>query len=265
MFWGIDFLSLIAILGFSAVLVYPIGFLHRKKIWHLSLLQILYLVIIPGFLLVLGNSYIRQILERSAVATPFLSDGFLVNLILLSMFFSYGGVAIHAVTKMLSELLEKGDGNEDFATVNRFFHLNFSHNLIYGGLILLVFGFVMLEFNHIPSGGEGSLLWLVIKGLVLGVSLVVAMFLYTRSRSSYVGRWADLRAVFFMFWIVIIVMAYGIKRFNAVWRDYDFLIPSIIGFGVVAFLNAVLVFRRLKNGKIISYLKLKKLFNGKEK
>lgn len=253
------------ILGFGAVLLYPVGFLHRRKIFHLSLLQMLYLVVIPGFLFVMGNSYMRQVLERPKIEQVFLTDGLLINLILLSMFFSYGGVAIHAVTKMLSELLNKNQRNSELAIVNKFFHLNFSHNLIYSGVILFVFGFVMLEFNHIPGGEKEKVWWLVIKGLILGISLVVGMFFYTRSRSSYVGRWADLRAVFFIFWIVGMVMVYGIKRLNPVWRNYDFLIPSIIGFGVVAFLNAVLVFRRLKSGRIISYLKLKKIFNGGKK
>jgi hypothetical protein len=265
MFWGIDFLSLIAILGFGAVLIYPIGFLHRKKIFHLSLLQILYLVVIPGFLLVLGNSYIRQVLERPYIESSFLSDGFLVNLILLSMFFSYGGVAIHAVTKMLSEFLKKKDENDDFAMINRFFHLSFSHNLIFGGIILFVFGFVMLEFNHVPGGGEGNLWWLIIKGLILGISLVTAMFLYTRSRSSYVGRWADLRAVFFVFWILGVILIYGLRYINLSWTSYNTLIPAVVSFGVVAFLNVVLVIRRLKNGKIVFDFNWERLIGRRKK
>jgi len=43
------------------------------------------------------------------------------------------------------------------------------------------------------------------------------------------------------------------------------LIPGIVGFGLVAFLNAVLVFRRLKSGKIVSYLRLKRLFRRYKK
>ena len=130
-------------------------------------------MVIPGFLFVLGYDYLQSILARPLTQQVVLPDILLTYLILLSFFFAYGGLAVHAVTKMLAEELRHEDSEAN--QINRFFHLSFSHNLVFGGVLLVVVGFVLLELNHVPSGEIGSVMFSVAKGLVLGVSFGLLM------------------------------------------------------------------------------------------
>ncbi|KKS65690.1 MAG: hypothetical protein UV35_C0035G0013, partial [candidate division WWE3 bacterium GW2011_GWB1_42_6] len=43
-----SFITVIGVLCFVLVMVYRIKTLHQKKIWNLSLQQIIFLVLIPG-------------------------------------------------------------------------------------------------------------------------------------------------------------------------------------------------------------------------
>lgn len=262
--FDVDFITLLAVLVFSAVLAYPIKILRNTTVGHFSLFELLYLVVIPGFFFTMGFSYLQTVLSRPAQENIILPDGLLANVILISMLFAYGGVAIHTVTKMMSEYLRYDTSKA--GELNRYFHMKFSHALIYGAGVLMVAGFSLLELNHLPVGKPNSLIFSWIKGLVLGGSLLTAMYWYTQGddrvvdRSSkpdvtYRGRYADLKVVFLLCWVAMVLLLYGIRKTNSLFSDYDMIVPALVGFSVVAFLNAVLVFRRLKNGRVGIYLR----------
>lgn len=250
--------SLIVVFGFAAVLGYNVRFLREKSIGHFTLLQILYLVVIPGFLWVFGYSYLQSILRRSLNSELVLPDSFLINMTLLSMLFSYGGIAIHAITKMLAHTHLRHEQTEA-AQLNRYFHQKFSHNLVFAGGVMIVAGFSLLELNHTPSTRPEGLILSVTTGVILGLSFLQGMYFYTRSKDQYTGRWADLKAVFFVVWLMGILILYGVRKVNPTISDYQFLIPAILSFSGIAFLNVVLAFRRLKNGVILPYFRWRRL------
>jgi len=235
----------------TGLVTYRSSFFKNKKIFHLSLLQILYLIVLPGTIFILINSYMQSLLAAPRVLHPFIRDGILVDTIYLSMFFTYGGVAIHAVTKMLSETSLRYD-NSEASQINRYFHLNFSHNLVYGGAILFVATIALLELNHTQSYDFPHLSSLIIRGLVLGLIVFISMFNYTRSKDQYAGRWADFKAVFLIAWAGLILLFIAVKKSDAEFLQYQLLLPIILTLGTVASINIILAVRRIHRHKLYS-------------
>jgi hypothetical protein len=243
-----DFSTLLVVILFAMILAYRVTLFHRKTIGYFSLLQIIYLVVVPGFLFPLAYSYLQSILARPVSDQAVLPDGLMVNVILLATLFTYGGVAIHAVTKMLSEVLRHEES--EASRINKYFHLTFSHNLTFAGVLLTVLGFALLELNRVPVGDPQNLITALAKGLGLGVSLIMAMYLYTRSVDEYSGKWSDLNGVFFVLWLGLMLVLYGIRKVDPTLSDYQLLLPALLGLSMVAGLNIILVLRRLKNGGV---------------
>ena len=254
-----DFITIAAIVALAAILSYRVPFFTKKVISYLSILQIIYLIIIPGTAYTFAYSYLQAILRRPLNVETVFPDSLLVNIILLSLLFTYGGIAIHAVTKMLSEVL-RYDKTKAYE-INKYFHLTFSHNLTYAGSMLAILCFTLLELNHIAPQNQSSLFFSVIKGIVLGLSLTLAMYSYTVSKDEYMGRWRDLKAVFLVLWIGGVLIFYGIKKTDPSLREYQMLLPVILSFSVLALVNVVLVIRRLKRGKFGLYFR----FGGQQK
>lgn len=251
---SVDLFSLLLILLFASALAYKSTFLHGKKFGHFSLLQILNLVIFPGFFFVVFYSHMQSIIARPLADDIFIPDALLVLAVLLSFVFTYGGIAVHAVTKMLSETALRSDDSE-VGKLNKYFHLRFSHNMFISGGVSVLSGLTLLELNHSPADGYDRLLPPVFKGMVIGLLFSIAMYWYTRSKDQYVGKWSDLKASFLMLWVGLIFLLYSVRQVDPRVSDYQLLIPAILGFSIVALLNVALVFRRLKNGKIrISFL-----------
>lgn len=244
-----DLLSLVLILFFAGILAYQSAFFHDKKLGHFSLLQVLYLIIFPGFMFVVIYSHMRSILVRPIVGKVFIPDSLLEMSTLLAFFISYGGTAVHAVTKMLSETALRKDISE-VGRLNKYFHLQFSHNMMISGGIFTMIGLTLLELNHTPVEGYEGLFSPVIKGVIMGILLILAMYMYTRSKDQYVGRWSDLKATFFLLWVGLILLLYVVRQVDPKARDYQLLIPSFLGLSVVALLNVGLVVRKLKSGKL---------------
>lgn len=247
-----DLLTLAVLLAFAAALAYSISFLHNKSIGYFSLLQILYLVVIPGFLYVMIFSAMQEILVRPQNPEVFLPDAFLTNLTLLSVLFTYGGLAIHTVTKMLKRALV-GEEQSVALAINKYFHLSFSHNLFMSGAVLMVVALTLLEMNHLPRPTSAGMLATVLKGLFLGVSFVGGLFFYTRRDDyviyeGYTGRWADLKLVFVVAWMGGVLVIYAVRKLDPSLRQYSLLLPVLISFLIFALLNAVLVVRRLRRG-----------------
>lgn len=241
------FITVIGVLFFVLVLIYRIQALHKKKIWHLSIQQIIFLILIPGLVFPMIFSYLQTMVRLPRSDTSFFPDGFLVNSILLSLMFSYGGIAIHAVTKMFSEYLK--DEDSELAQINKFFHLNFSHNLIYSGIIISSLGITLLELNHIPNDGISSISWGVFRGILLGISFATFIYYYTRASSDkYRGKWSDLKLFFGVVWLGFSLLLYIIQKFDIGFTEYQLLLPMLLSFSFVVGLSLILVIKKLKNG-----------------
>jgi hypothetical protein len=174
--------TLMAVLLLVAALIYRLEPLRQTKIWHLSIQQLIHLVLIPGLLFPTIFSYLQNIARSPQNSVIVFHDTFLVNGVLLSMMFGYGGVAIHAVTKMLSEYLR--EEQSELAEINKFFHLTFSHNMAFGGILAASLGITLLEVNHTPLVDPSSTGWGIIRGVALGLSFGLATYNYARYSAS---------------------------------------------------------------------------------
>jgi hypothetical protein len=259
-----DFSTLLVVVVFAAVLIYQASYLRNKQIGYFSLVHVFTLILVPGALLPLGYSYLQSVLARPLNQVTILPDGLLVNVVLLSFLFAYGGVAVHEVTKMLSqpEMLRYDDSKA--AALNKYFHLSFSHNMAYMAVVMAIVGLTLLELNHLPAGDSQGWLGAVVKGVVLGGSLLVAFYIYTRSDDAYTGRWYDLRWAFGVAWLGFALVLYGVRKLDPTLRDYELLIPALLGLIVLLMVNIVLVVRRLKRGRWrvkVKWERLSRLFN----
>lgn len=258
-----DNITLLLILFFAAALTYRLSFFKNRAIGFFTLSQIFHLIIVPGFVYTFIFSYIQSIVIRPLNQQVIVADKLITNFILLSSLFTYGGIAIHATSKMLSEALK---GQKSLANdMNTFFHLSLSHNLAFSGAILTVAGFALLELNHLPPDDPKSVFLSIFKGLLLGLSLIVSMYWYTTSDDpEYHGRWFDLKTSFMVLWVGFTFLLFGIKKTNPALSNFDLLIPTLVAFITVAALNAILVLRKLKSGQFGLYFRLgnlkKKIF-----
>jgi 4-amino-4-deoxy-L-arabinose transferase-like glycosyltransferase len=183
--------------------LYPIDWLHEQRIYYLPVLQYIYLVVAalgvyPWILLLLRSVYNKPRTKGSRR-----SDRVWLAVVILGLLLGYAGMAVHAVTKTLSTELR--DEASRAAEMNRFYHLTFSHNLIYSSIAVVVFGITMLELNRFTEDNEHKVAYSVMIGLMLAILLFVSLIFYTRSTDAYSGRWSDLR------------LFYGLVGFGVVW------------------------------------------------
>lgn len=240
-----DFITLLVVLVFAGLMAYQVSLFKHKKIGYFTLLQIIYLVVIPGFLFPMAFSYMRSIMKEPFNNVMVMPDNVAANIILLSLLFTYGGIAIHAVTKMIDDRFTLKEKSSEAAKMNRFFHYTFSHNLIYSGGVLVMLGFSLLELNHIPTQTPELVMWVVVKGLILGFSLMLSIYSYEPYMNS---RWSDLKTFFLVLWLGLMAILYGIRKTDPKFGDYELLIPALLSFSLMAFLSLVVVYRRLKRG-----------------
>lgn len=117
-------------------------------------------------------------------------------MLLLAQLFTYGGLAIHSVTKMLSEVMN--DKNNEAFLINRYFHFTFSHNLIYGGAIAMAFIMPLVEINHIAPDKSYNFILSILVGILFSISLIVAMMWYRADEEDnfpQFNKWSDLKTV----------------------------------------------------------------------
>jgi hypothetical protein len=184
-------------------------------------------------------------------AKTFLHDSALINIIYLSMFFTYGGVSMHAITKMLSHSGLR-NSNSEAAQLNRYFHMSFSHNLVFGGCIIFSVALAMLELNHTNPTNIPGMTSLIIRGLLLAFVLLFAMYSYTRSRDQYVGRWSDFKAVFLITWASLVLIYLAIKKSDSSFYQYQLALPLFLALSLIGLLNIFLIVRRIRRHKLYS-------------
>jgi hypothetical protein len=245
-----DFSTLLVVLLLATLIVYRSSYIRNKQLGYFSWMQVFTLVIIPGFLFPLAYAYIQSILTLPRNPQAFIPDGLLVHLVLLSFLFTYGAVAIHEVAKLLSRPEYLRYETSKAAELNRFFHLTFSHNMMYSSTLLAIIGVILLEINHVPQQTTQTLGVAVLKGLGLGISFLGALLVYTRSHDEYSGRWNDLKWMFGLVWVGIVIVLYTIRRVNPVVTEYQLLLPALMSISLLAILSVGLVFRRLKKGGV---------------
>jgi len=240
-----NFTSTVLTLLVIGAVAYKIPFFSRRKLFHISLLQIMYFFIIPSMIFIFLNSYLLAITATPSSHLIALSDFFLTNLILLSTLLAFGGKAIHVVTKTLSETALRDDKTE-VGQINKYLHLKFSHNLMYIGGLLIILGLTLIEINHSPLPGTQNLTPQIVRGAVLGLFFVISMYNYTVSRDKYTGRWADLKPVFFVSLICLGAVTFLVQRVDVPLRQYQLLIPALLGMGLINAIPLLLLFRRVR-------------------
>ncbi|MBI2337619.1 hypothetical protein HYU95_00390 [Candidatus Daviesbacteria bacterium] len=251
-----NFLTLIIFLMAGTAAIYRISFFRKKTIGYFHLLQIIYLIIIPGIGLTLIFSYLASILKRPLISPPIMPDGLIFSFLIPAMFFTYGGIAIHSVTKMLWEYMKK-DENDKAYRMNRFFHLTFSHNLIYSGGFLATLGLTLLELNRVPLENHTNQLFAIVRSIIMGTTLVIGVFWY--NPYGRISRWSDLKTFFLVVWAGFLLLLYAIKKVSPDIQDYQLLLPALLASSLIAALNLFLVFKRLRRGGFRIYFRLGQL------
>lgn len=252
-----DFITFFLILFFAATLVHRLSFFHKKRVGWFSLTQALYLVVVPGFAYTFLFRYIQSILERPLNQQIIVPDSLLIDIILLTALFSYGGLAIHSTSKMLSTTLI--DSLSKAREMNSFFHLALSHNMIYIGGTAAVVSFTLFELNHVSPNNLNSPILAILKGIILGLMVIASMYWYTVSDDpKHPGRWSDFKTSFIAIWLGFITVVYGVKKTNPALKEFDILLPALASFLLLAGLSAILIIRRVKKGQIQLYLRVGK-------
>jgi len=236
----IELITIAAVILLASALAYRSSFLHNKKIGHISILQIFYLVLAPGFLYTIIFSYLLDVLDRPLNTHIFLNDKLLASIFLLSLLYAYGGLAIHGISKTLSSYFTKGQKESTLFKVNDYFHREFSHNLTYIGALVCAACFSLLELNHIsPYPAQTKFLIIFLNGIFVGIASIAGL-------ANYKQRWSDLKLFFFAFWAVIVVMLYAVKPYIKNVKAYPFTLTMLIAFSTLAALNIFLYVRRVR-------------------
>jgi hypothetical protein len=209
------------------------------------------LVVVPGVIFPVFFGYLQSMLDKPLRNNTLVNDRVLVVIILLSILFSYAGIAIHAVTKMLSRVIDKT--NREAYELNDYFHNQFSHTLTFSGFPLAIMGLALLELNHVPDTKPISIIGGMLKGLILGVGSWLGIQFWAK----YIG-WLKLRPVFVVAWICFVLMLYGYKKVNPSITEYQLLLPTLFGFGLVVVLSFVVIIRKVGRGWKV-YLSQKRL------
>ncbi len=251
-----DFITIFLLIVAFGFAVYKISFFSRKSIGYFSLVQFIYLVIIPSSLFIALNSHIQMVVDRPFNQATFLSDKLILNVIFLSQLFTYGGLAIHAVTKML--WVHMIPNESDLYKINSYFHLKFSHNLIYSGAITLALFLSLLEINHVPPDHNYNLGISVLVGLISGIALIMSMYWYKPYGEQRFSKWSDLKTAFLLVWLGLILFMLAIRRIRPDIKEYQLFIPMLSGFILITLFNILFVLRKLKKGGFRIYLRLGK-------
>lgn len=244
-----DTLSIAIVVCLAAVAAVKIPFLKNHNFMRLSLLRILYLIFIPGILFIILTSYAQNISTLPKPAYTIFSDRMLLDVMYLSLFYTYGGLAIHTVTKSLAEKGLRLHDSEA-ANFNRYFHLTFSHNLIYGGAALIITSLALLEMNHVPVYEYDRWLSPIARGLGLGFTFVAAIYFYNPANDGYRNRWTDLRIMFTLAWAAFALILFMVIKTDAPIKQYQFLLPTLLALGLVNTMYALIVIRHLHRKKL---------------
>ena len=245
-----NFISSVLILLVIAALAYRIPFLLKRKLFKLSLLQIMYFFIIPSLIFVLLNAHLTALAATPSTGLIAISDPVLINLTLLSVLFTFGGKAIHTVSKTLADTALRHD-NTEVGQVNKFIHLNLSHNIMFAGGLLVILGLTTLEINHTPQDSY-TLISLLVRGAILGLFFVVSMHRYTKSKDKYSGRWSDLKPVFLVSLLGLLTITFLANKIDGSLKEYQLLIPALLGMGLINAIPIILVIRRLRTRRSLS-------------
>jgi hypothetical protein len=232
-----------AIFALVTTLAYKFSFFHRKKIGYIPIIQIFTLILVPGFIYTIIFSYVLEILARPLNDYIFLNDKFLTTLLLLSILYTYGGIAIHSISKTLSNYFTPSQQKSPLYSVNSFFHLSFSHNLTYIGAAVSAACFALLELNHLsPYPEQSRLLITILNGVFLGLAVIASLYW-----NRWYKRLAELKLFFFSLWALFIIVLYALKPYIKDVQAYPITLMMLVAFFLMATLNIFLYLKRYKN------------------
>jgi hypothetical protein len=239
---NIEVTTILSITAIASAIAYRTQFFHKKKLGYISLLQVIYLLVIPAVTYTLVFSEVLDILKRPVSPYVFIPDKLLVTILFLSLVYTYGALAIHTLTKTLSRYFSYIEKRSVAFEVNEYFHLNFSHNLIYGGALVSFFTFAMLETNHVsPYGPDNGISMAILNGLFVGLSGIASFYFYEKK------SWWDLKYVFMVFWIIFVLTMYSVREYFDVIRQYPLMLTSLIAFCMIAIMNLFIYTKKAKS------------------
>ena len=184
--------DIIGIFMFISIVAWIGNFVFTKEVLRtrtikgkIDLLQLMNLLIIPIIVFTAIFFIFINIKQNRFVNNVGLSDDAAFFFLIFFTSLTAIGNGMHAASKMVSNYLRKSD-NETAYEVNEFFHIPFSHFLIYVGIFFLSLTIILFELNH-PGQAALSmteLLIVLLAGALLGASFAL-MIHRTRTKNVY--------------------------------------------------------------------------------
>ena len=239
----------LALLMIGMVVAYRSSAFHKKgKLGDLSLLQTIYMLA-PLLALPFLYEYIQVTKARQLMAGAPFKSGIIENMIIVSAGILYGGAVVHGTSKTVAVEFKR-KGSRAYKT-NRFFHLTFSHNLTYVGMVMLVLSIVAMELSFDPIISREPILLSAIKGVLIGVGFVAGLMMYDPfAEGGYKSRWSDLKTTFMSLWLGLPFVLYIAYKVDPDWNRYQLAVSLLTGLAVTLLLSLGLLLRYLRRKKV---------------
>ncbi len=182
----------------------------KKQLINLDLVQFVYLFVVSPILFIWVKTFLFYIMRGKVGASLTVNQLFIIDTVLsVISFYTFSAIAIHTLTKTF-RLHKDHDPLFDLFELSEYFHLWWSHLIIWiGVMLLLVFVSVVNVFFPMNIDPQRfSTYWSVIGGLFLGAVLYFSVIVRTyldseQLQSNYLRVMKLCFAVFFIIHVLL--------------------------------------------------------------
>jgi hypothetical protein len=248
-------LTLLTVVVFVALLAATFLYRHngRKQIFNIDLVQFVYLFVLTPMLFIWMKTFLFYLVRNELNLSVSVGELFTIDTVFsVVAFYVFAAVAIHSLTKTFA-LRRLEDPELDLYHLSEYFHLWWSHIVLYGGGMVLV-AFISLTNLLITIPVQTS------KLVFLGVPLLGVLFGVVSFISIWLGNpkqkhtnFLRIMKVLFALFFAIHAAAYILIRpsFNMTYGLFWFGFSIFLALGIFS----VFVQRTKKADELISFFK----------
>ena len=205
---------IISLVTFIAVVSYKRPRLEQKLIKQIPIIDWLLIFVFPIIFYFGLLTIVKSILLRARIDILDFEDIQLIGIGIIFMIYSYVGISVHFVAKVLSRYIKKED-NPKVYRINEIFHGKLSHYVTFACAYMVIFTLALLELNYpmftiLP---EFYLVLIAISGILAGYSSFKAIF-YT---NAWYGGYSK---PFFLITLVFLIILKTIYRSHELMMGY---------------------------------------------
>ncbi|MFH1399287.1 MAG: hypothetical protein ABIG95_04195 [Candidatus Woesearchaeota archaeon] len=194
--------------------------------------------VFSAYTLILNN-----VLSRPAKILVNVSDQVFVFASVLLITLISVGVGTHTPSKILNKLFEDDAKHTKIYKTNEFYHLQFSHFLIYANSLILAFVGALAEINHPDlTGANGP--GVVIIGALVGIAVGIAIAVYHVNMGLGMRRYMVLSSI-------LVALLMGIMG----WLELQLAVHPIYLFWLVGLLFAAITIALFKLLFVLNVIK----------